>query len=202
MRHYVGRYVVHDPVGYYAVWHESLLEGTHLRELDWEGVRDLNTQVLRIEWALPSGRALYHYPDFMMRADGALTLINVSARYWLQERRHAIFDLTTFTCERFGWRHEVGLDDVSMARQRNLRYLEGFRAVLHDEPPLAWVDRPPRSFWGLRGREGGGVFGGQRAAARLWSREMSFDPDEYLEDYSKVWIGSPAAPPRREWTVP
>lgn len=202
MRHYVGRYVVHDPAGYYAVWWESLLEATHLRELDWEGARDINSQVLRIEWELPSGRALYHYPDFLVHTDSTMTVVNVSARRWLGLRRNAVFDLTSLTCARFGWRHEVGLDDVSPARQRNLRYLEGFRAVLDGEATADFGDRPPRSLWGLQRREGGGIFGGQRAAARLWSREVSFNPDEYLEDYSRVWIGAPSARPRHEWTVP
>ncbi|KQR17269.1 hypothetical protein [Cellulomonas sp. Leaf334] len=201
MKNYVGMYPILDPQGFYRVWHESLLEAAHLRELEWAGVLDINAQVLRLEWEVFSGRYVYAYPDFIFRYNGQITIVSVGARRFLHERRRLQYDLISLVCEMFGWRHEVGLDDISLPRQRNLRYLMGQRETLTGEPQLGPAAPDLLSFWTLANLEGGDWIGTSRATARLWRREYTFDLDDYLEDTTVMHLGGLVPPVRHTWEV-
>lgn len=200
MRNFVGLYAVRSDEGNYMVQHESLLEAAHLRELDFAGQRDLNTQSVRLDWRLPTGKVLSHYPDFIVRSAGRTTIVDVSDESKLNEvERIAVFDLTALTCAQVGWNYEVGTDEVLVpARRFNLRYLSAFRDELRNEPERPESGPWPKSFWGLVEAEGGGTRGAARAAARLWRREIAIDLSQLLDDTSPL-VPAPVATPRRPW---
>lgn len=200
MGHFTGKHATHDAFGPFAVWFESLLELDHLREIEWEGVDELNTQVIQLRWTLPSGRCLYHYPDIVFRAGDHTVLVDVSTRSRLTEERCLAFDLTALSCGRWGWAFEIATDELSTTRRRNLRYIAAGRDNGELAPPRWDAKSRPQTMWGLVLAEGGGAAGWQNAVSRLWRREIGMDLDALLDD-TTVLIDAPAASPRRRWAV-
>ncbi len=201
MAHYIGTYKFLNPDGNHAVWFNSLNEMAHLRELDFEGHRDVNTQHIQIRWALPSGRDIHHYVDIADRHVSTLRLVDVTTMAENSVTKSAVFDLTARTCRQLGWTYEVGLDNISEERQRNLRFLAAFRHELEDAPTDRWFPRPiPATMWALVQAEGGGTRGWQRACSRLWNREIGIDLDRILDD-TTVLTDTVATSPRIPWAV-
>ena len=201
MTNRISKYVMCSPYGNHAMWAASGNEETHLRELDWEGHFNVNTQFLQFAWTLPTGRVVYHYPDIFVGTGGRIEVVDVAAQARMNPSRAAVYDLTARTCRWFGWTFSVGLDNVSVARQRNLRFLSAFRHQLRDVRVEEWGDVPlPRTMWGLVQAEGGGTRGWQNACAQLWHRRIGFDPDVLLDDTTPL-LDRPARSVRQAWEV-
>lgn len=197
----ISKYVFCTPYGNHAVWAGSRNEENHLRELDWEGHHDVNTQFLQFAWNLPTGRIVYHYPDTLVRHGGCIEVVDVAAQVRMDPARAAVYELTARTCELLGWTFSVGLDNISVARERNLRFLAAFRHQLRDVRVEEWGDIPlPRTMWGLVQAEGGGTGGWQNACAQLWHRRIGFDLDRLLDD-TTVLLDQPAPSKRVAWEV-
>lgn len=199
MQHYIGKYVFMTPEGNHAVWFNSLNELNHLRELDFERVWNVNTQCVQLTWYLPSGRPLVHVPDIVKHDDG-FGVVDVTAVDGLGEHKAVVFALTARTCRSLGWLYEVGTDSISVARQRNLRYLSMFRR-LGEVPVNEWGDEPhPRTLWGLVQAFGGGSEAWSKAAAMLWHRVFGFDLDRPIDATTRL-LDVPVPSPRSAWEV-
>jgi hypothetical protein len=202
MTNYISKEVVYAPDGNLQVWSESFNERKHLYELAWEGVNDLNTQSLMLWWTLPTGRIVPHFPDFLGRDDRwHTTLYDIYAEYYMDDHRRDLYDLTAATCQAIGWGYEVGKDDISDLRVRNVRNIFRFGEGEPVPAPVDWQGRGIRSLAGLAAAEGGGELGWERAYARLWRREVGFDPEKPLVDYTALTPTLPASP-RHTWAVP
>lgn len=197
----ISKYVFRNPDGNHAVWAGSRNEENHLRELDWEGHCNVNTQFIQFAWNLPTGRVLNHYPDFLVGDGGSIEVVDIAAQMRMTPSRAAVYDLTARTCRYLGWTFSVGLDNISIARQRNLRFLAAFRHELRDVRVEEWGDIPlPRTMWGLVQAHGGGTRGWQHACAQLWHRHVGFDPDRLLDDTTA--LRAELAPSKRfAWEV-
>lgn len=196
---YTSKVAWRDQFGPYAVWADSFNERNHLKEYAWEHVSELVTQALRIEWTLPSGNCVYHYPDFLLRDARGTVLCDIYAEKFMTPHRASQYDLTRATAEALGWRFEVGSDNLSANRLMNVRLLYGFRHELDGEPVREWGDPVwPATMWGLVQSEGGGNRGWARAFGRLWRREIGFNPEQPLLDTTPLTTTLPASV-RRAW---